>query len=239
MAHDVRPRRRGVYRGAAAAEGCDWDDRDAVLELVRADGMLLELASERLRADPEVVLEAVRSLGDAFDFASAAMRSDREFVLQALREDPHALLFADEDLLEDKELWLEAVRQHGMMLKEAPWELQADAEVVFEACRSHPCALEYADAEFWTWAFFQGEALATNRLAGRGVAAPVYAIQDVGAVPRSPAGAGGQHANGSGTMTVKVSSMSGEVLQLTFPESATLRYRLADFVNNARRPSRR
>ena len=49
----------------------DWNDKEQVLKAVSEDGLLLENASDELRADREIVLPAVQEDGKALQHASA------------------------------------------------------------------------------------------------------------------------------------------------------------------------
>ena len=53
-------------------------DREELLEAVRNDGLVLEYASDTLKADREVVLEAVRNFGSTLKFASEELQNDPE-----------------------------------------------------------------------------------------------------------------------------------------------------------------
>jgi len=52
-------------------------DRDVILALVAADGSLLEMVSEKLRADRQVVLTALRTCAGALRFASKPLQADK------------------------------------------------------------------------------------------------------------------------------------------------------------------
>ena len=83
-----------------------WNNKEEVLEAVRADGMSLEHASVELRADREVVMAAVNNDSWAFQFASEEIRNDREVTEEAFyggnQNDASGLAFASEELKDNK-----------------------------------------------------------------------------------------------------------------------------------------
>ena len=60
-------------------------DREELLEAVRNDGLVLEYASDTLKADREVVLEAVKISGMALVWTSDTLKDDREVVIEAVK----------------------------------------------------------------------------------------------------------------------------------------------------------
>jgi hypothetical protein len=72
----------------------DWNDKEQVIKAVSKDGMLLEYASDELKADREIVLAAVQNRSKGLQYvkyASEELRADpeiiRKVVLAALLED--------------------------------------------------------------------------------------------------------------------------------------------------------
>jgi Domain of unknown function (DUF4116) len=120
-------------------------DREYVLAAVRQNGWALQFASAALRADREVVLEGVRKDGRALYYASAALKADREVVLAAVRRNGYALPYVSYSLKADREVVLAAVRQNGNALECAHPDLRADEEVVLEAVKQWNGALIHAD----------------------------------------------------------------------------------------------
>eukprot|EP00403_Amphidinium_massartii_P030630 CAMPEP_0178391844 /NCGR_PEP_ID=MMETSP0689_2-20121128/11373_1 /TAXON_ID=160604 /ORGANISM="Amphidinium massartii, Strain CS-259" /LENGTH=393 /DNA_ID=CAMNT_0020012401 /DNA_START=166 /DNA_END=1347 /DNA_ORIENTATION=+ len=80
------------------------DDFDIVLAAVSQDGMMLKLASERLRNHRSIVLAAVQQQGLALEFASEECRADRELVEAAIRDTSEAMAYVDRDLQADGDL---------------------------------------------------------------------------------------------------------------------------------------
>ena len=79
----------------------NWNDKQAVLEAVKQDGIKLGYASEELRADKEVVLAALKQSDKAFRYVSGELKTDKEIVLAALNHKHYWLLrYTTEELLE-------------------------------------------------------------------------------------------------------------------------------------------
>jgi len=123
--------------------------RPALLEALSANGMLLQDASDRVRADRELVLAAVRSRHEAMEcaatardicvlrFASEELRRDREVVVAALEglkrrcTEQHTTCSSDSllrllrdaspTLLGDREFALAAVEVEPKVRRELLW----------------------------------------------------------------------------------------------------------------------
>ncbi len=73
--------------------GPDFLDKELVLEAVKQDGLALEFADERLKADKQVVLAAIRQNAKAVKFMdSKYFRNDKEVVLETIK---HGLIRDD------------------------------------------------------------------------------------------------------------------------------------------------
>ena len=114
-----------------------------LLTAVQQQGMLLELASDQLKADREVVLAAVRADGKALQLADSQLRKDPVVLRSAARRwwnfDWSILV----PLNCDKSALLAAVELdwHAM---EYAGELKADLEVLCAAVRQSPLAMRWA-----------------------------------------------------------------------------------------------
>jgi|GEM_PF-2571814 len=123
-------------------------NKAVILEAVKQNGDVLQLAKQELQKDREVVLAAVRQDGFALRYASKELQADREVVLAALGQDGEALRCASKELQADREIVLEAVRNNGNSLEFASEELRRNQGIVLEAVRQNGTALQYADPEF-------------------------------------------------------------------------------------------
>ena len=95
------------------------DDKDFVLEwIIDHNGLYLQQASARLRADQEVVETAVKNKPFALDFVDKNMENYRDVVMLA-------------------------VTRHGRTLQFATEELKVDPEIVRAAIENNPYALEF------------------------------------------------------------------------------------------------
>mmetsp|Transcript_33086 Transcript_33086/g.77411 ORF Transcript_33086/g.77411 Transcript_33086/m.77411 type:complete len:310 (+) Transcript_33086:60-989(+) len=119
-----------------------------VLAAVKQSGLLLQYASDALRADREIVLAAVARHGLALEFASEALRAEREIVETAVARHGLALQFASEELRADRIIVSTAVSGNGTALRYASEVHRSDREIVISAVSSSPQALEAAQPEF-------------------------------------------------------------------------------------------
>ena len=90
----------GVVQGTTSLDL----ERELTLKAMVKNGLVLSLASDRMRDDRELVLRAVRKHGSALQFASARLRDDKEVVLAAVRRDPNARAYARARLCVDPEV---------------------------------------------------------------------------------------------------------------------------------------
>lgn len=120
------------------------DDREFVLSAVRASGVSIRYASDRLRGDAEVALQAVRQNGRALEYVADDLLADRKVVLAAIGRWAIALQFASPELRDDREIVLKAVRKWGVAIKHASHRLRSDRELVLVATRRNSAALKYA-----------------------------------------------------------------------------------------------
>ena len=74
------------------------NDKNAVLEAVKNDGLTLEFASENLKEDIDVVLAAVRNNGLALNFASENLKKNIDVVSAAVQNNKLAFKFAPANL---------------------------------------------------------------------------------------------------------------------------------------------
>ncbi|KAH8070814.1 hypothetical protein JL721_4727 [Aureococcus anophagefferens] len=112
--------------------------------LLRFRGILLEFASDALRADRDTVLIAVTQDGAALQHASRELRKDRDFVLVALAGSPGALRHAARALREDRAFAYAALKLGGEAFEFVSDRLRADKTVVLEACAARGANLAHA-----------------------------------------------------------------------------------------------
>ncbi|KAH8065527.1 hypothetical protein JL720_12760 [Aureococcus anophagefferens] len=111
--------------------------------LLRFRGILLEFASDALRADRDTVLIAVTQDGAALQHARE-LRRDRDFVLVALAGSPGALRHAARALREDRAFAYAALKLGGEAFEFVSDRLRADKAVVLEACAARGANLAHA-----------------------------------------------------------------------------------------------
>ncbi len=113
------------------------DDKEIVMEAVRADSRNFEFASDRLRDDREVVLAAIGSERETKINEYLSVYEDKrktiEKVLDTVLDEPGVLSFAGEQARNDRAVVLAAVRKRPMALEFAGPELKNDLEIVLTA----------------------------------------------------------------------------------------------------------
>ena len=90
----------------------NYTDKEYVQERVKNDGMALEYASEKLRADMDVVLCAIENDVDSVSFVSEDMWSSKSFVKEAVKIWSGYLYYASEELRADKDIVLWALKNN-------------------------------------------------------------------------------------------------------------------------------
>ncbi|MCR4792549.1 MAG: DUF4116 domain-containing protein [Lachnospiraceae bacterium] len=104
-------------QGAALKYAKDFQKDDEVsLAAVRSYGCALKYANCRMESDfldKELVLEAVRKDGLALEFAPDRLKADRQVVLEAIRQNARAVKFMNERFRSDKVVAVEAIK-HGL-----------------------------------------------------------------------------------------------------------------------------
>lgn len=90
-----------AFSDANGGESVDWENRDAVLNMVKQDGNNLARASKKLKNNKDVVLAAVTQNGSALRHASYRLRGNAEIVRAAVEQNPDALQFASQTLQEN------------------------------------------------------------------------------------------------------------------------------------------
>mmetsp|Transcript_6310 Transcript_6310/g.10651 ORF Transcript_6310/g.10651 Transcript_6310/m.10651 type:complete len:352 (-) Transcript_6310:129-1184(-) len=103
-----------------------FDQKQFVMAAVEKSPLILEYASEGLKADKELVLRAVQLNWQALQYASYQLQSDQDIVNIALAQSEMALQFAGARIKSNRELILEVVKKNPQALKFASKKLQAD-----------------------------------------------------------------------------------------------------------------
>ncbi|CAE6973651.1 unnamed protein product [Symbiodinium natans] len=142
--------RAGTYISDGFRSDMQFMDRAVAL-----NGLVLQLAPEKLRRQASTVLRAVRENGLALQFADETLRADQRVVREAVLQNAMALAFASEALREHRDLVLTAVVRNGRALQFASEGLQQDQTLVLTAARR----FLFAD---WAW-FFEEKAIKDNR----------------------------------------------------------------------------
>ncbi|EFC36692.1 predicted protein [Naegleria gruberi] len=126
----------------------DNDCKLALLKIVRADGRVLEHASDDLKNDELVVLAAIKENVSAIEFASQRLKTDKNFVLKALKCKPK--MFVDSTLFEhlphfhdDDEIARLAVEQQPKCLQYVSANLKNNRDVILKAIKKDGSVLEY------------------------------------------------------------------------------------------------
>lgn len=125
-------------------------DREVVLAAVASNGMNLQYAAEKWKADREIVLAAMAtSFGMALQYAVEELRADRDIVLAAVATTSgRALQDATQQLRANREFVLAATAavatSLGTALQYAAEELRADREFVLAVMARNGMALRYA-----------------------------------------------------------------------------------------------
>mmetsp|Transcript_11829 Transcript_11829/g.26079 ORF Transcript_11829/g.26079 Transcript_11829/m.26079 type:complete len:455 (-) Transcript_11829:397-1761(-) len=132
---------RAEFKNASVAAR---SDREVVLAVVSAQGLLLEHCGAALQDDFDVALAAVKSHGRALKHVSEELRSNREIVLEAVQQRGLALMFAGEEMLCDQELVLTAVSRDGAAISYASPTFFGEKDIVLAAVGTFPWALNLA-----------------------------------------------------------------------------------------------
>jgi len=107
------------------------NDRETLLEILRAYGDNLALLSPELQDDKEIVMAAISST-DALKYASERLRDDDDIVYLSLKTDLETIEFTSNRFKNDKQLILELVKKDHYMLNKVSDELKNDAHFLSE-----------------------------------------------------------------------------------------------------------
>ena len=136
--------------------------RDALLKLVRQDGMLLGCAPFAFGEDREIVETAAKENYRALEFADYALLKNKNFVMGFVRHNGLALCYVSPKTQDYKEVVLAAVRQNGRALAFVWRDFKIhkslkvrgnagiiinDEKIVEAATLQNPFALQYASDE--------------------------------------------------------------------------------------------
>ncbi|CAE7935443.1 unnamed protein product, partial [Symbiodinium necroappetens] len=124
-----------------------WQNRNEVLQEVEKEGLLLQLANQRLVSQPEVMFKAAVKDHHTLQHASPEICADVDFVLRLIKEDVRALTYAADEIRADREVALKATAIDGSSLQFFTQELCEDREVVLTAVRHTGTALAFAAPE--------------------------------------------------------------------------------------------
>ncbi|CAE7877652.1 unnamed protein product [Symbiodinium microadriaticum] len=124
-----------------------WQNHNEVLQEVEKEGLLLQLANQRLVSQPEVMFKAAVKDHHTLQHASPEICADVDFVLRLIKEDVRALTYAADEIRADREVALKATAIDGSSLQFFTQELCEDREVVLTAVRHTGTALAFAAPE--------------------------------------------------------------------------------------------
>merc|ERR1712187_530439 len=110
-----------------------FDQQQFVMAAVEKSPLILEYASEGLKADKELVLRAVQLNWRALQYASHQLQADQDIVNVALAQDALALQFAAARIKSNRDFILEVVKKDPKALKFASKKLQVDDVVTAHA----------------------------------------------------------------------------------------------------------
>jgi len=120
------------------------DSHDAVAKLAVKDGMVLRLASPRLRADRDIVMMAVAQNAEAMKYAAPALRADAAFIEYMTAEDPLVVDYSDLSAGQKAEMAARVLERAGsaMLFKYAPpnsiyVRLMQDDSFAYQAIRKN------------------------------------------------------------------------------------------------------
>ena len=112
------------------------NNREYVLSMVKQDGKLLDLASERLQDDEEIVMEAVKQNPISLEFASSRLKDNAKIVMESVSRVGWTACYASEKLRANKEIMLSGLKIDGQILYYVSKELRDDKEAVLAAAKT-------------------------------------------------------------------------------------------------------
>lgn len=112
----------------------DWSNKEIVIELIKEHPWIIKMegVDPKIYNDKEIMIEAVKQNGNLLELASSELKKDKEVVLEAIKKDGTSLQYAEPELRKDKEIVLEAIKNDGMSLQYADQELRANKEFVMQ-----------------------------------------------------------------------------------------------------------
>jgi hypothetical protein len=145
-------------------EGCM--DRIIVLTAVAQNGLALQFASEKLRADPDVVKIAVAQNPKSLEYADLhRMRADsRQHWLGEVGKNGMLLQNAPDAIKQDRIVVLAAMNQNGLAFNHLPCECESGLrrEALLAAVAQNGLALEFGSAQLRADPDIVAAALAQN-----------------------------------------------------------------------------
>lgn len=86
---------------------------DEIKATLKNSPFVLELLSDVYKNDKEIVLEAVKANGDALQFASKELKGDKDVVLAAITSYPRSLMYAHKRFRDNDKVRTYAFRLYG------------------------------------------------------------------------------------------------------------------------------
>ena len=119
------------------------NDKEAVLPLIKEQGLDLKWLSTKLKSDKEVVMAAVCNFGFSLRYASPELQDDDEVVMAAITEQPKALCYASERIRSNKNVVQMVIRDDITGLSSASETLLNDCEYMLSIIKRNARAFNF------------------------------------------------------------------------------------------------
>ena len=110
---------------------------------LRTNGLLLEFASDSLKADEDVVIAAIKENPRALLFISFKLHDNIKVFIAAVTQNGYLLEWAPDTLKDNEDVVLEAVNNKGSSLRFASDRLKDNEQVVLTAVKQDGLAIDY------------------------------------------------------------------------------------------------
>ena len=110
---------------------------------LRTNGLLLEFASDSLKADEDVVIAAIKENPRALLFISFKLHDNIKVFIAAVTQNGYLLEWAPDTLKDNEDVVLEAVNNKGSSLRFASERLKDNEQVVLTAVKQDGSAIDY------------------------------------------------------------------------------------------------
>ena len=138
------------------------NDKEAVLPLIKKQGLDLQWLSTKLKSDKEVVMAAVCKCGFSLSYASPELQDDDEVVMAAIAEQPKALYYASERIRSNKNIVQMVIRDDITVLSSASETLLNDSEYMLSIIKRNARAFNFCSKKLRDDASFREAAICCN-----------------------------------------------------------------------------